>query len=345
MFQSYLAPVSGLAPCRDLASFEIWDVSLARSLRRRALAERHRKAAPKTKGTAAAVSAALLVSPLLPFATGSAHASANARSAPPLPRPPHGGGVIAKLGDRSAEVASVQRALRISDDSVFGPITQRSVKRFQSKAGLARDGVVGPKTWTALVKSPVPAASETKRAAPKQRSASKRRTVAVATPATGSCGGPITAPVKGERWGGFGDGRNHAGVDIGAAVGTAVRAAACGTVSSAGDDGSGYGNLICVAHSSTFSTCYAHLSKVLVSPGERVEAGQVIGRAGMTGRTSGPHLHFETRVDGSPVDPAPYLSGASMIPGDAPSVADAPSSEGQARSARVARAGGAVPVG
>ncbi|MEJ7824558.1 MAG: peptidoglycan DD-metalloendopeptidase family protein [Solirubrobacteraceae bacterium] len=344
MFQSYLAPVSGLAPRRDLASFEIWDVSLTRSLRRRALAERHRKAAPKTKGTAAAVSAALLVSPLLPFATGSAHAGGNARSAPPLPRPPHGGGVIAKLGDRSAEVASVQRALRISSDSVFGPITQRSVKRFQSKAGLARDGVVGPKTWTALVKSPVPAASE-KRAAPKQRAASKPRTVAVQAPSAGNCGGPITAPVNGERWGGFGDGRNHAGVDIGAAVGTAVRAAACGTVTSATDDGSGYGNLICVAHSSTFSTCYAHLSKINVSPGERVEAGQVIGRAGMTGRTSGPHLHFETRVDGSPVDPAPYLSGASMIPGAAPSVADAPSSEGQARSARVDRTGGAVPVG
>ncbi len=347
MFESYLAPATGVAPYRDLGSFEIWDVSLSRSRRRRTLAEQHRKSAPKTKGAAAAVSAALLVSPLLPFASGSAHASGTARSAPPLPRPPHGGGAIAKMGDRSATVAKIQRALGIGDDSIFGPITQRSVKRFQSKAGLESDGVVGPKTWKALVKDPVPAASMTTRAAPKHKTATKRRTVARTEAPTGTCGGPITAPVKGEQWGGFGDGRNHAGVDIAAAVGTAVRAAACGTVTTAASDDSGYGNLICVAHSSSFSTCYAHLSKINVSAGERVEAGQVIGRAGMTGRTSGPHLHFETRVDGSPVNPAPYLSGSRVIPGEKHPDAGAPTAEVQAAAAPAGatQAGGASPAG
>jgi Meckel syndrome type 1 protein len=113
----------------------------------------------------------------------------------------------------------------------------------------------------------------------------------------------------------FGDGRNHQGVDIAAPVGTAVRAAACGTVRLAASQ-SGYGNIICIQHSSTFSTCYAHLSQMNVRQGMYVNVGQVVGRVGMTGRTSGPHLHFETRVGGRAQDPAPYLGRARSIPGE-----------------------------
>ncbi|MGI8731185.1 MAG: peptidoglycan DD-metalloendopeptidase family protein [Solirubrobacteraceae bacterium] len=309
MFESYLAPVSGVAPHRDLASLEVWDLSLNRSRHRRVLAVRHRQSAQKTKGTAAAVSAALLVSPVLPFATGSAQAAGEARSAPPLPRPAKSG-VFVERGDRGKTVAKVQRALRISADGVFGPMTERAVKRFQSRADLTRDGIVGPNTWRTLMKSPAPAASET------EQKTAKNRSVSVSDPpaAAGTCGGPISAPVQGTLLGGFGDGRNHAGADIEAPVGTPVHAAGCGTVTFAGTE-SGYGRMICVQHSSSFSTCYAHLSVRRVAKGDRVEAGQVIGRAGMTGRSSGPHVHFETRVNGSPVNPAPYLAGESVIPG------------------------------
>jgi Meckel syndrome type 1 protein len=99
-------------------------------------------------------------------------------------------------------------------------------------------------------------------------------------------------------------------------VGTPVLAAACGTVTLAGIQ-SGYGKIVCIRHTRSFSTCYAHLSSFAVARGARVVVGQRIGRVGMTGRTSGPHLHFETRVDGRPRDPAPYLGGTRTIPGAA----------------------------
>jgi murein DD-endopeptidase MepM/ murein hydrolase activator NlpD len=130
----------------------------------------------------------------------------------------------------------------------------------------------------------------------------------------GSCGGTIVAPLRGKPGSGFGDGRGHDGVDILAPVGTSVRAAACGTVTLAGVQ-SGYGKIICIRHTTSFSTCYAHLSSFAVARGAHVAVGQLIGRVGMTGRTSGPHLHFETRVDGRPRDPARYLSGSRTIPG------------------------------
>jgi Meckel syndrome type 1 protein len=142
----------------------------------------------------------------------------------------------------------------------------------------------------------------------------------VSTPApapTGqACGSStISSPVNGTVTSGFGPrgGRNHDGLDIAAPTGTPVRAAACGTVSLAGQQ-SGYGNIVCVTHTSQFSTCYAHLSRFGVSNGARVQQGQVIGYVGCTGSCTGPHLHFETRVGGEPQNPTTYLGGAS-IPG------------------------------
>ena len=98
----------------------------------------------------------------------------------------------------------------------------------------------------------------------------------------------------------------HTGLDMRGDPGDPVRVTANGTVSSAGPNG-GYGKMIEVDHGNGLSTRYAHLSAIDVSVGQSMKIGQVIGKIGTTGRSTGPHLHYETRVDGDPVDPQKYL--------------------------------------
>ncbi|HYD40180.1 MAG TPA: peptidoglycan DD-metalloendopeptidase family protein [Anaeromyxobacter sp.] len=100
--------------------------------------------------------------------------------------------------------------------------------------------------------------------------------------------------------------RAHRGVDVGAPEGSAIRATADGIVRAAGPRG-GYGNAVEVDHGNGLTTLYAHASELLVAPGELVRAGQEIARVGSTGRSTGPHLHFEVRVGGKAVDPARVL--------------------------------------
>src|SRR5919106_2735321 len=151
--------------------------------------------------------------------------------------------------------------------------------------------------------------------APKPQPAPKTTPVSDTQPvAGGGCSSTLSSPVNGTLVSGFGDDRgdhSHEGVDISAPTGTAIRAAACGTVNFAGQQ-SGYGNIVCITHSSSFSTCYAHMSRFAVSAGTRVQQGQVIGYVGCTGSCTGPHLHFETRVNGSARDPQAYLNGATV---------------------------------
>jgi murein DD-endopeptidase MepM/ murein hydrolase activator NlpD len=112
--------------------------------------------------------------------------------------------------------------------------------------------------------------------------------------------GPVTSPF-GMRWG-----RLHTGIDIGASSGTPIHAAASGRVIYAGWM-DGYGNLVFIDHGRGISTGYAHQSSIAVSNGQTVTQGQVIGYVGCTGHCFGPHLHFEVRVNGTPVDPLGYL--------------------------------------
>ena len=128
---------------------------------------------------------------------------------------------------------------------------------------------------------------------------------------TATPGGPVRflRPVPYAFTDGFGmrDGRPHHGLDFPAPTGTAVTAAGVGTVRTAGWNAFGYGNVVVVSHRLGFETWYAHLSRVAAVPGQAVSGGVVIGYVGSTGHSTGPHLHFEARLNGTPVDPAPRL--------------------------------------
>ena len=174
---------------------------------------------------------------------------------------------------------------------------------------------------------------------PRVQTETRSRTTTPA-PTGEACGSTtIASPVKGTVTSNYGPrwGRNHNGIDIAAPSGTAVRAAACGTVSLAGSQ-SGYGNMVCITHNSRFTTCYAHLSRLGVNGGAQVRQGQVIGYVGCTGNCTGPHVHFETRVNGQAQDPRAYLRGAS-IPGKA-SVASVSTGTAGARTTSTANVGG-----
>ena len=126
----------------------------------------------------------------------------------------------------------------------------------------------------------------------------------VAPSGSGVLGWPVSGPVTsgfGVRWG-----RMHEGIDIAVGEGTPVRAAAAGTVIYAGWM-SGYGNLVAVDHGNGLSTAYAHNSSLAVSVGQSVAAGEIVSYSGNTGNSTGPHVHFEVRVNGSAVDPLGYL--------------------------------------
>jgi murein DD-endopeptidase MepM/ murein hydrolase activator NlpD len=125
-------------------------------------------------------------------------------------------------------------------------------------------------------------------------------------------GNGLIWPVNGPITSGFGP-RNingsyefHPGIDIGVPTGTPIRAAASGSVSIAGPAG-GYGNYTCIDHGGGLSTCYGQQERILVSVGQEVAQGQIIGLSDCTGYCFGPHVHFEIRINGQPTDPLGYL--------------------------------------
>jgi murein DD-endopeptidase MepM/ murein hydrolase activator NlpD len=129
---------------------------------------------------------------------------------------------------------------------------------------------------------------------------------------------PSMWPVIGHLTAGFGErmdpfngeGAFHTGVDISSKYGDEVRVAADGVVIEA-DTRSGYGRLVIVSHASGLTTWYGHLSSFNVMPGEQLRRGDTIGNVGMSGRSTGPHVHYEVRINGAPVNPMRYLRYAS----------------------------------
>jgi murein DD-endopeptidase MepM/ murein hydrolase activator NlpD len=107
---------------------------------------------------------------------------------------------------------------------------------------------------------------------------------------------------------GSGQWQHHSGIDIPSPRGTAIRATGGGTVTFAGWTNSGYGNKVIIYHGNGIQTWYAHNNINLVRVGQRVERGEIIGRVGTTGSTTGPHVHYEVHVNGRAVNPRPFLS-------------------------------------
>ncbi len=209
------------------------------------------------------------------------------------------------FGTSGWDVAALQFLLGVRGftagavDGGFGQATLAAVERYQTAVGLSTDGVAGAQTLHAL----------------------RGRAVSAAAPTT-SDAVRFLRPVAGPWTDGFGwvGGRRHTGLDFPEPEGTPVHAAGVGTVSWAGHNDGGYGNLVVVTHRLGYETWYAHLSAISVGVGAAVSGATVIGAVGATGHATGPHLHFEVRQFGTPIDPAPrLLTTVALRPRRAPS--------------------------
>lgn len=105
----------------------------------------------------------------------------------------------------------------------------------------------------------------------------------------------------------FTDPTGHKGIDYALPMRTVVRSAGAGKIDQIVEETKGYGRFILIDHGEGLQTIYAHLSEIIVSVGQPVEVGQIIGYSGNSGNSTGPHLHFELRLNGKAVDPLPYL--------------------------------------
>jgi murein DD-endopeptidase MepM/ murein hydrolase activator NlpD len=203
-------------------------------------------------------------------------------------------------GKRGWDVAALQFLLHERGfepggfDGGFGPNTENAVRRYQEAAGLNVDAVAGPSTLDAL------------------------RGGQLVTATSPSSPVRFFRPVPGPVGDGFGfipPGRLHTGLDFPEPSGTPIHAGGVGVVSFAGFNSGGYGNLVVITHRLGFESWYAHMSRIAASVGQSVVGGQTIGYVGATGHATGPHVHFEVRHFGSPVDPTPYLLGYRSVGG------------------------------
>ncbi|MEU5782789.1 M23 family metallopeptidase [Micromonospora lupini] len=171
----------------------------------------------------------------------------------------------------------------------------RSARESSAPTSPSASPTVSPSTASA---SPTPTKKATATPKPKPKKTT-RPTAAWVDPMPGAS---VTS-CYGERWGTL-----HAGIDLALPSGTPIHAAAAGTVTQAGDAADGYGNSVFIDHGNGYLTHYAHQSRIAVTVGQKVKAGQVIGYEGATGDATGPHLHFEVHQGmWNQIDPAPFM--------------------------------------
>jgi murein DD-endopeptidase MepM/ murein hydrolase activator NlpD len=219
------------------------------------------------------------------------------------------------------EAAATAAALATSEERVVVSQRRDALQAARSQQAAARASVQAEADNEARL---LRTAQTAKAASQKQIDALKRESSAITselrraqagqTPTVsgkGSLSAPLKSPVVTSTYGSrvhpiYGDIRTHTGVDFKGSTGTPVFAAADGVVLSASVR-SGYGNTVIIDQGGQLATLYAHLSSMGVQAGQKVARGATIGAVGATGNVTGPHLHFEVRVNGAPVDPLPYL--------------------------------------
>lgn len=223
------------------------------------------------------------------------------------------------LGDRTriqqTQAAVQQRQMELA--SLADQRRQLVVAADQQKRQVAQE-VTDLEEVSAQTEAAVEELIREKEAEEAARRAAARRAALLAgeePPPESGAPGALSWPVSGRISSPFGMRTNpvsgrfilHSGIDIAAEMGTTILAPAEGRVISAGWNDGGYGNMIIISHGGSMSTLYGHLSQIFVGVDQDVRKGQAIGAVGSTGHSTGPHLHFEVRIDGRPVDPMSYL--------------------------------------
>jgi murein DD-endopeptidase MepM/ murein hydrolase activator NlpD len=201
---------------------------------------------------------------------------------------------LADLGEDAARLASLQELLTLREEELL--------ERVEEQEGLLAEVEWEVDNW------------EGQLAALEREESSIRKLIAGKTSSSGRAPGRLIRPVPGPLDSSFGPRvhpihgtvRMHNGLDLDGATGEPIVAAGAGTVILAGTKG-GYGQTVMIDHGGGMVTLYAHQSKLAVSVGQKVAAGERIGSVGSTGVSTGPHLHFEVRINGDPVNPAGYL--------------------------------------
>ncbi|MEU8332883.1 M23 family metallopeptidase [Micromonospora sp. NPDC048839] len=204
-----------------------------------------------------------------------------------------GGVVVATTGTDQPAPAAVSLDAQSRNEAA-----SRADRSTRESSTPAAPSVSPTPTPSATSASPAPTKTAAAKAKPKPKKTTKP-TPAWVNPMPGA---EVTS-CYGQRWGTL-----HAGIDLALPSGTPIRAAAAGTVTQAGDASDGYGNSVFIDHGNGYLTHYAHQSRIAVTVGQAVKAGQVIGYEGATGDATGPHLHFEVHQGmWNQIDPAPFM--------------------------------------
>jgi murein DD-endopeptidase MepM/ murein hydrolase activator NlpD len=220
----------------------------------------------------------------------------------------------------NADVARMERELAAMQADV-AVIKEAAQRRYQLTAGEVRRLGLDPSRLHTGVGGPFEPV-ETVRAADPSFKALFHSWTKLDQLEQGTVAIPSTEPVRGTNFtSGYGvrsdpfKGRAamHAGIDLAGPIGTPIYATADATVGRSEYNSGGYGNLVELEHGHGIQTRYGHLSRSLVTAGQRVKRGDVIGLMGSTGRSTGSHLHYEVRIDGKAVNPVPFLQSTSYL--------------------------------